>query len=383
MSSFLQRIGDPSVRGSLLVSAGSTLPIHLMPMIVDGMLKEQSVALGAEAVSMSASLAGGVLGAFLMGFCCLAASLALLGIKYISKTWGWAALAILPLWVLMAVSVQGKWLLVPWFGIGLSCGGLQYMANLMVAQASDKQVAFASRLAVTLVGNGCIALLLQLAGGFASPFDATKGTAIGIIVLVSLGLPWYALSHHLSQGHARLVRGLKSWVGLVSLFFMFAGIHGFTAFAFSNGQELGLESQAMVWCLIMVKILAGVWALYVIARPLSFEGSLWVSGGITLSGLLLLQFGDNLPLFFAGMLLREFGLNALSARFLANVTNTNPMAVAPWLALFMFGGSAFGPVLRGISIDYQTPLIFSMFSFGVCLLPAVYVWWLRSRTAPM
>ena len=120
-----------------------------------------------------------------------------------------------------------------------------------------------------------------------------------------------------------------------------------------------------------------------IARPLSFEGSLWISGGITLSGLLLLQFGDNLPLFFAGMLLREFGLNALSARFLANVTNTNPMAVAPWLALFMFGGSAFGPVLRGISIDYQTPLIFSMFSFGVCLLPAVYVWWLRSRTAPM
>ena len=126
-----------------------------------------------------------------------------------------------------------------------------------------------------------------------------------------------------------------------------------------------------------------VWALYVTAKPFSFEGSLWISGGITLSGLLLLQFGDNLPLFFAGMLLREFGLNALSARFLANVTNTNPMAVAPWLALFMFGGSAFGPVLRGISIDYQTPLIFSMFSFGVCLLPAVYVWWLRSRTAPM
>lgn len=373
MQNFLARMGDASVRGALFMSAGSTLPIHLMPMIIDGMRKD----------NMSGALAGGVLGAFLLGFCTVAAALPLLGIKNITQRWGWLALAMLPLWVLASANLHPQALLLPWFGVGLTCGALQCMANLMVADAPDKHVAFSARLAVTLVGNGLIALLLQLLGGFAGPFEAIRGVALGIALSAAVGLPWYRLKRMVQAQHAKMFHGMATGVGLVGIALMFAGLHGFTAFAFSHGEELGFDTPTMVWCLIAVKIAAGSWALYLLARPWGFQGSMWVSGGLTLAGLVLLQFGSNLPLFFAGLLLREFGLNALSARFLATVTNTNPSVVAPWLALFMFGGSASGPLLRGLSMDHGVPLAFSVFAFAVCLVPAAYAMWLHRKGTRM
>ncbi len=79
-------------------------------------------------------------------------------------------------------------------------------------------------------------------------------------------------------------------------------------------------------------------------------------------------------------LLWELGLNVLSARLQAAVVQDNPATAGPWLVGALFLGAAAGPLLHGLAIQAQVPMVFAVYASLSALIPAAWIY-LRGQVA--
>lgn len=362
------------VFGASLLSAAASLPLHLMPLLV--------VALVAES-RLPFAQAGLIASAYMVGQ--MVATLGLPALKFarLKRSHAMAAVGILLASVLVSARLSSQAMLACWFVVGAACGALQFLGATTAAAAANRQSAFALRLAVTLIISGFAIVAVQLTGGFGGYAFLMVQLGIVFLTITGAGLVLYrapAVPPALAPT-ARQAARPNRLLGLAVIFLLFVGQPGFWAYAVQNVQQRGVVLEHLAYAIAFCKSAAGFVLLVSVMRPSNkTRDGLFFPGLVVAMGVLGMATANGAVSFLLGLLLWELGLNVLSARLQAAVVQDNPATAGPWLTGAVFLGAAAGPLLHGLAIQAQVPLVFAAYACLSALIPFAWVY-LRGQMA--
>lgn len=356
------------VFGASLLSAAASLPLHLMPLLV--------VALVAES-RLPFAQAGLIASAYMMGQMVTTLGLPALKFVRLKRSHAMAAAGMLLASVLVSARLSSQAMVACWFVVGAACGALQFLGATTAAAAANRQSAFALRLAVTLIVSGFAIVAVQLTGGFGGYASLTVQLGIVFLTITGAGLVLYRVpaaapaSATSSKAAARPDRLL----GLAVIFLLFVGQPGFWAYAVQNVQQRGVVLEHLAYAIAFCKTAAGLVLLAGSMRPQGKAGEgLFFPGLVVALGVLAMATASGTASFLGGLLLWELGLNVLSARLQAAVVQDNPGTAGPWLVGAIFLGAATGPMLHGLAIQAQVPMVFAVYASLSALIPVAWIY---------
>jgi hypothetical protein len=357
--------------GASLLSAAASLPLHLMPLIVVAVVAESR---------LPTAQAGWIATAYMLGQMLVVLALPAAGYTLLRRQYAFVAAAVLLGAVATSRGLYGCPVLLPWFFVGAACGALQFLGTTTAAAAPDRRLAFALRLAVTLLVSGCAIVGVQFSGGFGTYGSLAIQLSLVFAVLTGLGLVWYR-----EPGPADQMRGslepakAGSLAGLLVVFLLFLGQPGFWAFALQGVQRRGVVLEHVAYAIAFCKASTGLVLLITALRGAHGPPRtdlLWpgvaVAGGVL--GMALARHPES---FLVGLLLWELGLNVLAVRLQVAVVQDNPGMAGPWLTSAVFLGAATGPVLHGMTIQIGIPYAFVAYACVSAVVP--FGWAMRQN----
>lgn len=364
------------VFGASLLSAAASLPLHLMPLLV--------VALVAES-RLSFAHAGLIASAYMVGQMVATLGLPALGLVRLKRLHAVLAAGVLLASVLASAQLSSQAMVACWFVVGAACGALQFLGATAAAAATNRRSAFALRLAVTLLISGVAIVAVQLTGGFGGYAFLMMQLGLVFFVITGVGLALYrtstvdlALSRPVPEPVQSVVRP-ASLIGLVVIFLLFVGQPGFWAYAVQNVQQRGVVLDHLAYAIAFCKIASGLVLLAGAIRPSDkIKDGLLFPGVVVAVSVLGIATANDAASFLLSLLLWELSLNVLSARLQAAVVQDNPSTAGPWLSGAVFLGAAAGPLLHGLAIQAQLPLVFAVYACLSALIPVAWIY-LRGR----
>ncbi|MDO8388232.1 MAG: hypothetical protein Q7T13_17785 [Polaromonas sp.] len=339
------------------------------------------VALVAEA-RLPFAQAGLIASAYMVGQMVTTLGLPALKFVRLRRSHAMVAVGLLLASALVSARLSSQAMIACWFVVGAACGALQFLGATTAAAAVNRQSAFTLRLAITLLVGGFAIVGLQAIGGFGGYALLMMQLAIVFSMITGLGLMLYR-----APVPAPLAAPVKSGerprqtLGLLVIFLLFAGQLGFWAYAVQNLQQRGVVLEHLAYAIAFCKTVAGLVLLIGVMRPpdKTKEG-LFFPGLVVALGVLGMAVSGSALSFLLGLLLWELGLNVLSARLQAAVVQNNPQVAGPWLAGAVFLGAAAGPMLHGMTIQVQLPLVFAAYACCSAFIPVAWVY-LRGHKA--
>ena len=145
-----------SIFGASVLSASASLPLHLLPLLILLVAREDRLPLAWVGWLGSAYMAGQ-----------LFAALALPTLRVDRVPRAHALVAVVGLLFVLGLSgtLTGMALLASWFAVGLVCGTLHFLATTAAAAVSDRRRAFAVRMAMSSLVAGVVIVGLQWVKG--------------------------------------------------------------------------------------------------------------------------------------------------------------------------------------------------------------------------
>lgn len=344
------------------------------------------VALVAEA-RLPFAQAGLIASAYLVGQMVTALGLPALRFVRLKRAHALAAVGILLMSVLVSARLSSQAMLACWFVVGAACGALQFLGATTAAAAENRQSAFALRLAVTLLVSGFAIVAVQLTGGFAGYAFLMMQLGIVFLVITGAGLVLYRTPFVASPVRAPVAGPEQPaarpdrLLGLVVIFLLFVGQPGFLAYAVQNVQQRGVVLDHLAYAIAFCKTVAGLVLLASVMRPPDkAKDDMFFPGLVVAVGVMGMAMTSDAVSFMLSLLLWELGLNVLSARLQAAVVQDNPATAGPWLVGALFLGAAAGPLLHGLAIQAQVPMVFAVYASLSALIPAAWIY-LRGQVA--
>lgn len=354
------------VLGASLLSAAASLPLHVMPLLIVGLVADSR---------LNIAQAGWIASAYMLGQ--MAVALALPALGFLVLAWRYAAAAVVVLVAAVFVSSQlhSEAMLASWLVIGMACGALQFLGATTAAAAEDKQSAFAIRLGVTLLVGGLAIAGAQAYGGFAAYLRIAVQLAVGFAGLTVVGLLLYRTprlqlaSPQPGKSQPRPDRLL----GLGIVFLFFVGQQGFWSYAVQSVHQRGVVLEHIAYAIAFAKTLSGIWLFIgaTKARQTPRHGLL-ACGTVVAACIAGMTLAGEAWFFMLSMLAWELGINIVSARLQAAVVQDNPLLAGPWLASAVFVGGATGPALHGAAIGAGVAGVFVVYASLSALIPAIW-----------
>ena len=296
-----------TVVGASILSAGASMPLHLLPVLVLSLTSEGR---------LDAAHAGWVGSAYMIGQLCAALALPLAHIVRIP--WQAAAAAVLGMlacaW--LSNSPDSTILLASWLAIGCLGGTLHYLASTTAAASADQRSAFALRMGASSALGSCLILALQV---FRPKAEYESVVAlymlltgvVGCAGLALLGRPAAAArvqekTFSPTSAGARPSPALV--IGMVVLFCLFVGQHGLWAFAVKGGSERGLPMAQLLWAVAICKMVGAVTVFATARTGLAAPGGSmrWPGAAVAVGGATV-AFTAQAALFWMGLLFWESG----------------------------------------------------------------------------
>lgn len=365
------------VLGASLLSAAAALPLTLLPLLVLAVLQEGR---------LPAAQSGWVGSAYMLGQLFAVLALPLIGVQRIVHAGAVAAVIVLVGATLLSSVGGSAVLLGSWLLVGVVCGCLHFLATTTAAVSADPRFAFSFRMATSSAMGGGVIVVLQLAKGFIDYSALSAQLAFAFAVVAGVGLLLYRTPSVapavMPRGNvAGLPVGVKA--GFLVLFVLFVGQHGLWAFAVKGAQQRGLVLENMMWAIALCKfagaavVLGSGWSgAKTSARPPVLVPAIAVAGGGACVAM-----STQAPVFWAGLLFWEVGMNVLSARLQAILAQQSPRSAGMWMTSAIFLGAAGGPALAGWTVSVELFGVFAMFGVATALVP--WLWTLAlSRRVP-
>lgn len=357
------------IGASLLAAAGS-LPLHVMPLLVESVVGTGELAKASGGSVGTAALVGQLLAVTL---------LPLSGWRVLDRRHTMGALALLVICLLFNLSIDGWMLLATWFGVGVASGTLTFVGIAAAARQCDKGTAFAVRLTVSLAAAGLVAMGAAALHATHAHRELSMVLIAAFIALATLGTLLYqpadagetAAPSHCAPAAIR--------PGLLVMFAFFAGQIGHWSYTLVLARErgLGVESTmlAIGACKLMAAVVvasqAGAWL-----RQDSRSRALMPS--LLCLAIVAMQFSASIASFVAALLLWELALNTLSVRLQTALAGVDARSAGQWMGAAALLGSACGPLLYGSVVGSHGGLV----AMAGCVVSTAIAWvWLRSRQA--
>lgn len=356
-----------AITSSACISSAATLPLHWMPLIVVTMLTDERISIGEAGFAVSA---------YLLAICIVSLYLPWRKIHSISRktmTYGMPLLLPIVFWQdYTALSIGATW-----FSMGLYAGVLQHISMMQAFSIDhEKSVVFSTRLALTMLLNGGLALMIALFGGFETYTQMTVFLVMTMVAMTVAGLWKYQQEAINIEQEIDLTKSMspEAKASLWLVFFAMAFTYGFSAFSFSRpGAELSFSLMELTIVLSSVRVVTAIFSLWNSVHAKKFISSALLMPGLMTSVGVLYIFTSvsygALWLLWCGLLIREIGYHFLSSRLQVHAIKPDPALITSWLTFATFSGSAVGPLIYGYFINQQLGWMFVLATILFMLVP--------------
>ncbi|WP_139351864.1 hypothetical protein [Polaromonas sp. A23] len=228
-----------------------------------------------------------------------------------------------------------------------------------------------------MIISGFVIVAVQLTGGFGGYAFLMVQLGIVFLIITGTGLVLYrAPAATLALNNpAKSAARPDRLLGLAVIFLLFVGQPGFWAYAVQNVQQRGVVLDHLAYAIAFCKAAAGfVLLLGAIRPPSKTKDGLLFPGLVVALSVVGIATANDTASFMLSLLLWELSLNVLSARLQAAVVQDNPATAGPWLTGAVFLGAATGPLLHGMAIQAQVPLVFAAYACLSALIPVAWVY---------
>lgn len=356
-----------SLFGALLLSAIGSLPLHLLPLLVSSLVED-----GRAPVAD----AGQVASAYMVGQLVTAVTLPLFRVATIPRTYVLALAAFVALSVGASASVPFIAILGCWLFAGAACGALIYWGTAYAAAQVDKKFAFSLRLAIVQFSAALVIVLVQSGWSDSSYFSISVAFLIVLFALSATGATLYRPVTVVTQVPiAQASPGSVNLTGILIVYFLFAGQIGFWAYALQRATDSEIGYDQARWAIALAKFATGFALLLAARNPRPGSSLYLLTPGLLLGiGIVAASMPASFLVFLCGVFAWEVGLNVLSARLQAKVTEAGGVETGYWLAAAILLGSATGPLLQGPAIEHGWTSLFLAFAIATGLLPVLWTW---------
>jgi MFS family permease len=343
---------------SLLVSASSSLPLHVMPLLIAAAY-HQKLLTTTQAGWMATSLAlGQIIATLILGW------LNLVPRSKLSLT-----LVFFLIFVGLALATQTSthWVFVGWLAIGVGCGCLQQYGIVISADSANASASLATRLAFVLMLSGLVVAGSQLMTNQYLDYLTALGIGFFIIaggIVLSTNKKPEQRIKPVGKSATSPLRGY-AYLGLAVALGFFIGQPGFWQYAAHYARESGINLQGLAFAIAAAKCVSAV-ALWLIYRSklsvkIGFQ-VLCISGSICALSMLSMRLSQQAIQFFIAMLIWEISLNTISPKLQALTLEIDPAFCKRWLGLMILLGMAAGPAIHGFLLGHGQGSVFMAYA---------------------
>ncbi|MFM9975002.1 MAG: hypothetical protein ACKVON_10580 [Beijerinckiaceae bacterium] len=354
--------------GPIMLSAVSSLSIHLAPVVVLGMTTVSGFSPSNAGLVFSFRAVGEFVAA------CLLPMAVATGVGRLAT----AAFCICLLSGLALASFGGlTGLFTGFLLVGISNGALKLTGTISVSLHSNRAFAFALRLALVLMLGGSATLMFQV-----FPIPASHAGLMGLVLAVHVPLlvagmvlyrpPAVPDDVDFDAGDTQF-----AYSGMAIVFLFFVVVSGFVAFSAQQAIAHGIAASQAILAIGVAKLLAGLWliceAFYLRKTNSSIISPLMT--GLLIAAVWAVYGSRNVIEFALAFLLLEIMLNRYSARLQSAIVEASPDLGMRTLNLSILGGSIVGPALFGLAVEWN--LVVALVAVGSAVI-ALPLFWQRS-----
>jgi hypothetical protein len=340
---------------SLLVSASSSLPLHVMPLLIAA-AHQQKLLSAADAGWMPTNLAGGqIIATFI---------LALLNRVPLSKFSLCAVFILIFLGLAMATQTNTQLLYLGWFTVGLGCGCLQQYGIIISADSGNTSASLATRLAFVLMLSGLVIAGSQMMANQYLDYLAALGAGFLIIaggILLSDSKKQDSRSNLSKEFLGKAIQWGYTYAGLAIALGFFIGQPGFWQYSAHYAKESGIDLQGLAFAIAAAKCVSAIvlWLIYRSAQSgkIGFR-VICITGAVCAAAMLGMRFSQHAIAFFVAMLVWEIALNTISPKLQALTLEIDRGFCKRWLGLMILLGMAIGPAIHGFLLSQGLGWIF-------------------------
>jgi len=340
-----------------------------MPLVLAALIANQTISIEQSGWVAASAVLGGIVSTLL---------LPMLRIEKFSRLQLSAPAVLVVIGLLVSTNGGYSFLLLGWFVIGFSLGGLVYAGTIVAAQYKDPAVGFFVRFGLILLCSGIFILVLQLGGAAVTYDQLVQYSAVLLPVMIVLCVIAYqpASRSTAEAVNKSVVEPFRAShiVSILISFMFFAGLTGVLAYAVHNAKLGELSIAYAITFYAVAKLAAGILLLVSALRNWNFvRAPLYLLSCLSCVSFILLTGSYGLWIFGFGIFLFEVAGLALVSRYQAGFLRQQGQSIARWLTLAQRLGAAVGSPLHAAALGIDSGYLFTAFALFAALLPAIWL----------